>query len=108
MQKGGEIEWLKERLAEALAGLDSPRDEVEGLRGLNSAREMSVSSVSFAGTPLYHLGGGGGHRPLGRLIQCAQPRFPHQGRRLRTTGSGIGGGHEAGNSFNGVKFSTFP
>ena len=56
-EKDGKIEWLKKRLAETQAELDSSRNEVEGLRRLNSARSGSVSLVSSAGTPPYPTGG---------------------------------------------------
>ncbi|KAG0136143.1 hypothetical protein HOY82DRAFT_576578 [Tuber indicum] len=62
-ERDGEIEWLKKRLAETQAELDSSKNEVEGLRRLNSARSGSVSSVSSAGTPYPTGGGAQGTRP---------------------------------------------
>ena len=49
VEKDGEIEWLKEWLAETQAELGSSKNEVEGLRRLNSARSGSDTSVSSAG-----------------------------------------------------------
>jgi len=57
-EKDGEIGWLKKRLEETQAELESSKNEVEGLRRLNSARSGSVSSVSSAGAPPYPTGGG--------------------------------------------------
>jgi len=82
-EKGGAVEWLKERLAETQPELDSAKNEAEGLRRLNSARSGSVSSVSSAWAS--------SHR-----TQLAQPRFlrslglqrPDMG--LHITGSRIG------------------
>ena len=55
-EKDGKIEWLKKRLAETQAELDSSRNEVEGLRRLNSTRSGSVSLVSSAGTLTLRVG----------------------------------------------------
>ena len=63
LAEGGEVEWLKNRLAETQGELESSRNEVEGLRKLNSARSGSVSSVSSAGIPPCLTGGGAGVRP---------------------------------------------
>lgn len=66
------------------AELDSPKNEMEGLRRLNSTGSGSVSSVSSAGLPLTLRVGGA---PSGRRTLSAQRRFP---RWLRITGSSIG------------------
>ena len=51
--------WLKKRPAGTQAELEISRNEVEGLRGLNSARSGSVSLVSSAGIPPCLTGVGG-------------------------------------------------
>ena len=73
-EEGGEVEWMKKRLAETQAELESSWNEVEGLRRLNSARSGNVSSVSFAGIPSCLTGGGAGVRPPYPV--SATPVFP--------------------------------
>ena len=77
VEEGGEVGWLKKGLAETQAELESSRNEVEGLRRLNSAKSGSVSSVSCAAIPPCLMGGGGGGQALGRRTLSAQRRFPH-------------------------------
>jgi len=99
-EKDGEIEWLKKRLEETQAELESSMTEVGGLRRLNSARSRSVSSVGSGGTLAYPTSGGG---RLPYSILLTQRRFPHlaqglrrQHRGLQITGSSIGRRREVG------------
>ena len=88
MEKDGEIEWLKKRLAEMQAELDSPKNETEVLRRLNSAGSGSVSFVSSAGLPPYFPGGGAAVRlpypvsatPVSPLAPYYRQQY-HIGRR---------------------------